>query len=302
VATRSHPHPRPHALDAGALVEALQVLIDPSMLTQVIGVEAHDEHVDLHVAPLPHDDRAGAAGLFGMRAGPGWCAVAMSFAGRARHLDDGHVIGRAGGLLVVDRDGGVASRLHVDGDDPLLDEPLDPGHPQGLTVDALHRILGLPSPGRPPATPLVTLALWSQLVIVHTLEHECLSWARAVALHPGHPHAHHGGHGGAHLLPEPPDVGASVETVVEATLRTEGELDWARLHRRACRGRPLVDLSAQEAAWMDPTLVARWMLGGLPDVELAAQVLVAHDQHHTARCMRAVGRAVVAAVGPVNHG
>jgi hypothetical protein len=299
VATRSHPHPHPHALDADSLVDALQVLLDPETSSQVIGIEAHDEHVDLHVAPLPHDDRAGAAGLFGMRAEPARCAVAISFAGRARHLDDGHVVGAASGLLVVDRDGRTASRLLVDGDDPLLEDPADPGRPQGLTVDALHRMLGLPSPGSPPATPLVTLAIWSQLVILHTLEHECLPWTRAVALHPGHPHTHRAR---AHLLPEPPGVGASVETVVEATLRTEGELDWARLHRRACGGQLPPDLTRQEAQWMDPTLFGRWMLGGLPDVELAAQVLVAHGQRHTARSMLAVGEAVVSAVGPVNHG
>ncbi len=291
MATRSHPHPHPRALDAGSLLDALEDLIDPELPTQVIGIEAHDEHVDLHVAPLPRDERTGAAGLFGMRGSPAWCAAAISFAGRARHLEHGHVIGPAAGLLVVDRNGGVASRLLVDGDDAHPVDPFDAGRPEGLTVDALHRVLGLPSPGAPPATPLVTLAVWSQVVILHTLDREQLSWPDAVALHPGDPHTH-GSRG----------VGASVETVVEATLRTEGDLDWERLHRRACTGHAPPDLTPREVRWMDPTLFARWTLGGLPDVELAAQVLAAHGQHHTARSMLAVGEAVVATVGPVNHG
>jgi hypothetical protein len=264
----------------------------------VIGIEPGDGHVELHVAPLPHDERAGSAGLFGMRAGRRWCAVAVAVSGRARDARSLHVRGDARALVVVDRDGGIASHVVVDhdrsdaswfeaDDDPTVGAEIGrPGSPAGLTVDALHRMLGLPSPGEPPATPRVALAMWSQLLILHVLEHGVASWAQAVALHPGHP-AHQGAE-------------ASIETVAEATLRTEGELDWHRMHRRACRHGGPGDLTANEVAWMDPTLFARWMLGSLPDAELAAQVLVAHGQERTARSLLEVAARVDEALGPLN--
>lgn len=289
MATRSHPVD--HPLDARSLLDVLSGLLDDDHPDQlVVGIEPQGEHVDLHVAPLPPDDRAGSAGLFGMRAGDGWCAVATAVAGRARHLDDVHVVGRARALIVVDRQGGVASRLLVD-DEPVgvaedADGRVDPGPPTGLAVDAMHRMLGLPSPGAPPHAALVALAVWSQLLVLHTLEHGGTTWSQAVGLHPGHP-------GGRH-------VDASVETVVEATLRTDGQLDWGRMHRRACAGHGPVDLTRDEVAWMDPTLYGRWVLGGLPDAELAAQVLVAHDQERTARSVLQVAEQVVARLGPMN--
>ena len=115
MATRSHP--RTHPLDAASLVDAFVGLLDgeDGVDQLVLGIEAHPEHLDVHVAPLPEDDRAGAAGLFGMVAEPTWVAVGATFSGRARHLDTLDHVGGAEALVIVDRDGAVASALHVDG-------------------------------------------------------------------------------------------------------------------------------------------------------------------------------------------
>ncbi len=288
--------PRTGPLDAASLAALLAAVLGPRSDGDdgqlVIGIEPGDDHVDLHVAPLPDDDRAGAAGLFGMRADASWCAAAAAFGGRARHMESLEVVGSAAAVVVVDRSAAVASVLHVDGE-PVTGSTGDgPGPVVGLTVDALHRMLGLPSPGQAPSAPLMALAVWSQLLILHTIEFGSTSWAEAVGLHPGRP----GGRRGA--CP----VDASVETVVEATLRTEGDLDWARMHRRACAGHGPADLSRREVEWMDPTLYGRWVLGGLPDPELAADTLVAHDDERTAHCVLAVASAVLERVGPMNLG
>lgn len=287
MATRVHPHSG--RLDAHALVELLGGLLGPDeqLEPHVIGIEPVSDQLRLHVAPLPPDDRCAAAGLFGMRARPAWCAVALTLLGRARHMDTAEVVGQAAAVVVVDRQGLVASTLQVDRgpfDGDLLDGDLadgapDPGPPEGLTVDALHRMLGLPAPGHVPPTPLFILALWSQLLIDHTLEVGTTTWTDAVRLHPGEPTRG--------------QVAASVETVVEATLQTDGLINWRRLHRRGCAGAGPSDLSRAEARWMDPTMYARWVLGSLPDPHLAAQVLSAHGCVHTAAGLHAVRHAVL---------
>ena len=88
----------------------------------------------------------------------------------------------------------------------------------------------------------------------------------------------------------------------EATLRTEGDLSWDRVHRRACAGHGPADLTPEEVAWMDPVLYGRWVLGGLPEPQLAAEMLVAHGEHRTAESLLAVADAVVEQVGPMNLG
>lgn len=268
----------------------------------VIGIEPDGAHARFHLAPLPHDERAGAAGLFGMRAAPDWCAVAVTCSGRARHLHDGTMLGSARALVVVDRLGGVASRLLLD--DPDVDTD-DPGPVLGLTVDALHRVLGLACPGEPPPAPLMALAVWSQQLILEVLDGHPVDWATAVALHPGEPSVptdrarHRPGRATstARTAAAPSGVPVSVEALVEATLRTAGTLSWERLHRRAIDGEPRLDLRPGEVEWMDPTLYARWVLGSLPDIELAADVLVAHGLADTAERVQRVADVVTEQVG-----
>lgn len=294
MATRALPHSGP--TDATALMQRLTSLIDDGELDElsephVIGMQAAHEQLRLHLAPLPPDDRCAAAGMFGMRAKPNWCAVGLALHGRARDLDSDRVVGSAAALVIVDREGILASTLHLHRADAVAHPydaladaapTWDSGPPVGLTIDALHRMLRLPVPGEAPPTPLFALALWSQDLICHTLDVGATSWADAVRLHPGCP-----AHG---------TVEASVETVVEATLRTDGLIDWRRLHRRGCAGGGPSDLSRAEARWMDPTMYARWVLGALPDPAMATHVLSVNGSHRAAAAVAEVSAAVSAAV------
>ncbi len=261
----------------------------------VIGVEPAvgddgDAAVDLHLAPLDPDHRGVAAGLFGLRALPGWQTVALTVSGSARHMDTAESLGDACGIIAVDLHGGVASRLHVDGTEQHRQCSETAGTdelPGGTIVDALHRVLGLPSPGDPPSAAHLALALW-YLDLVARCEQGCASsWNEAVALHPGSP-----------CTVEHPVVDVSVEAVVEATLRTEGALSWSRMHRRALSGHGSPSLTHDEVAWMDPTFYGRWVMGSLPDVEMAVTALTIEGQQLTAERVAAVAADVHDHLGP----
>jgi hypothetical protein len=278
--------------DPALLAELVGATLDdgaPHEGSRIVGVEPAGDELRLHVAPVPADDRAGAAGLFGMRAAPEWTAVAEVFTGRARHLDDGARLGEATGVIVVDRAARVASQLLVDG--RVVVAPGEHGPdgrsrdvPVGLVVDALHRMLGLASPGAAPAPPVAALAVWGQVLVQHTLEHGPPDWATAVALHPGDP-------GPSHVV-------ASVETVTEATLHTGADMDWRRLHRRAVRrGDGHADLRPDEVTWMDATLYARWVIGSMPDPATVAELLEQHGAEDTARRVLRVAATVLDRLG-----
>ncbi len=280
----THPRP-PGRLDSDAVASLLSPLLDDADAGSgrepapncVIGIDEQTDGLDVHLAPLPHDERCAAAGLFGMRAGPSWCAVALATTGRGRRPDTREVVGEVRSLIVVGRDATVTSALRV-GSEAIH----DPGPVEGLVVDGLHRVLGLPSPGDPPPRPLFALAVWSQLLVVHAVEHGPLSWDDAVA-----------------LLPEPPGAGAptSVEAVVDAVLHGGEDLCWDRLHRRARAGHGPADLSREDVRWMDATMYARWALGSLPDAALASDVLRVHGSTRAAAAVTAVADRVRAALG-----
>lgn len=283
MSTSTHPRP-PGRLDSGAVADLLAPLLDDPrrgsddepLQNCVIGIDEQADGLDVHLAPLPHDERCGAAGLFGMRAGPTWCAVAALTSGRGRHLETLEVVGGVRSLIVVGRDATVTSALRIDDRDTE-----DPGPVEGLVVDALHRVLGLPSPGQPPPRPMFALAVWSQLLVLHALEHGPMSWDDAVE-----------------LLAEPPAAAApnSVEDVVDAVMRGGEELCWDRLHRRALAGQGPADLSLEELRWMDPTMYARWALGSLPDAALASRVLRSHGSAGVAAAVTAVADRVSASL------
>lgn len=287
MSTSTHPRP-PGRLDAGAVADLLAPLLDDpdtgpdedsecdALQNCVIGIDERSDGLDVHLAPLPHDERCGAAGLFGMRAGPTWCAVASLTSGRGRHPDTLEVVGRVRSLIVVGRDATVTSVVRIDGR-----AAEDPGPVEGLVVDALHRMLGLPSPGEPPARPLFALAVWAQLLVLRAVEDGPLSWDDAVG-----------------LLPEPPaaDAPHSVDAVVDAVLRGGEDLCWERLHRRALAGHGPADLSREELRWMDATLYARWALGSLPDAASASHVLRSHGSPRVAAAVTAVADRVSASL------
>lgn len=226
----------------------------------VVGFQPGRLHVDLHLAPLPPDARAGAAGLFTMRADEEWSAVGAVLVGTARDTRTHRLISTEVLVrLVVTRAGHVASEMYLDGVAAIA-PGIDPRTPEGIVVDALHRVLGLDSPGTAPPLATLVLNLWLDQVLESALRLDGVSWADAVALHPGRP-------GSAR-------VGPSIETIVEATMRAAEELDWERMRRRAAAGQIRVaDLTAREAAWMDPIMFGRWMVSSLPDPAAALDAL-----------------------------
>lgn len=262
--------------------QVLLNLLDAFPDTVIVGFESTPRHVDLHVKALPPDPRAGAAGLFGLRALPGWGAAGVAFGARARHMATGAVIDdEAYGAVVVTRDGGVASRLVVGGGvlgeddqqdrdgedreelDRVIERDEDRNAPVGTLLDGLHRFLGLPSPGTPPHPIRLAAAVWAHQMLEVLLVEGALDWDEAIGLHPGDP--------------GPGSALASDEMLLEATLRATEGFDWADLHSRASRGvRHAYGLSRREAAWMDTTMFARWVTGSLPDPRLVVHALRAH--------------------------
>lgn len=147
--------------------------------------------------------------------------------------------------------------------------------PEGLLVDSLHRMMGLPCPGAPPALDRLVLGLWSGELMRRAVGGDHLSWRDSVALHPGDP--------------GPARVAPSIETLVEATARAALELDWGRMRRRAAAGefRP-ADLDADEADWMDDTMFGRWILSAFPDPTLVVAVLRATGSGEAADGLEAI--------------
>jgi hypothetical protein len=267
---------------AGTDPEHLLGLLESFPDPVVVGFRPSRRHVDLHVAPLAGDDRAGAAGLFGMRAAAAWSAVGVTFCGRARHLDSGRVVASgASAAVVVTRDGACSSRMLLDGLDPTSEElgratggRVD-GSAEGLVVDALHRILGLPSPGDPPSPALLAVTIWAHQVLEVLVCCRRVDWDDALALHPGDPGAG--------------PVGPSDEMLLEATLRAADGFSWAAMHQRAAMGHAAVhELSASEAAWMDATMFGRWVTAALPDPSVAVGMLRAHGCQEVAERLQRV--------------
>ncbi len=199
------------------------------------------------------------------------------FTGRLRRLDDPgapRVVATA--RVVLDRRGRLASSLdgdaHVDASDP----------PSGVLIDALHRALGMASPGCAPHPARLLLAMWCTDVVAAVLAQGILRWPEVVALHPGDP-----GRGAGT---------ASAETIAEATVRCSSGFDWARVHRRAVRGDGALpgDLRRSEVAWMDPTMYGRWVIESMIDPVLACEVLHTHGNAVAAQRLAAVAAELVA--------
>lgn len=275
-------HPAVQAVDAELVVEFLghteAEILEPTIVGVEPAVEENGEAaLDLYLSPLRHDDRGPAAGLFGLHARSGWQAIALVVGGTARDLDSCMSRGRAGAVIAVDRGGGVASRLQIDGIEQMDASAGGSVSVIGSIVDALHRVLGLPSPGNAPSAAHTALELWYFQLVDLCLSDACPSWSEAVLIHPGAPCAR-----------DDPAVDLSVETVVEATLRAHGSLSWPKLHHHALRGSGPPHLSHEEIAWMDPTFYGRWVLGSLPGRHVAVEMLSAGGQELTAQRVASV--------------
>ena len=266
------PPPRPPRRPPPEPTELLGIL-DAFDESTIIGFEPSRRHLEVHSRPLPFDPRAVGAGLFGRRAVSSWCSVGAVFTGRLRRLDDpGTPRGTATARVVLDRRGRLA--LSLDGDTHL--DASDP--PSGVLIDALHRVLGMASPGRAPHPARLVLAMWCTDVVAAVLARPPLRWPEVVALHPGDL-----GRGAAT---------ASAETIAEATLRWSSGFDWARVHRRAVRGDGALpsDLRRSEVNWMDPTMYGRWVIDSMVDPLLACEVLRTHAKRGGGAAPRSGGR------------
>lgn len=253
-------------LDVLTTPDRLVPLLDGLPAPSVVGFEPTPDHLAIHFTGLRPDDRAAAAGLFGLRAETEWTAAGVVVEGRARSTLDDDDLGRVRLGIVVSRDGTHAHHL----------QPLDPGArprcgtpdapvPEGLLIDALLRMLGRPSASPTPPPHVVALTMWSHEIVTAVLDGATPDWAALVELHPGL--------GAAERMAPP-----SVESMVEATRRAGEAIDWTSIHRRAARGTgPLPpDLEREEAAWMDAPMYARWALGALAGPGAASTVLRAN--------------------------
>ena len=227
----------------------------------LLGFSFVEGGVDVAATLIPHDPRCVAAGLFGFTAPDHWAGAAVVCGGAPRPLDDNLAPGpddaprEAVAVMVVDRAGHVASSVRMDDGDPY-----DPGPPSGLLVDALHRTLGLPAPGPHPPPAAMVLSVWVDRLVTLAVGGHVPTWTEAALVHPGVP-----GHGG---------VAASAETVAHATTEVLEGQGWSEVRSRcAAGGYRAADLSRTEAAWMDDTLFARWMLSAVPDLRPACHLL-----------------------------
>ncbi len=165
----------------------------------------------------------------------------------------------------------------------------DPRPRRGLTVDALHRMLDLPSPGDPPPTPLMALAVWSQDLIERLLDGQHLTWPDAVALPPGAP-------SGARSRPRS-------RRWSEANLATQGSISWGTTAPTgAGRPRPASTCRPRDRLDGPVVLYARWVVDSLPDADLAGRTWLRPHRRAGRRLVTAVALQVTAALESVNRG
>lgn len=262
------PHAAPDRPHAPYLLRAAEHLADdggdgPTL----VGFTFVTDGVEVCAALLPEDPRCVAAGMFGFTAPPHWAGAAVRCEGAARPAGTRGTSGgtsaadvceahpEAVAVVAVDRDGRAASSVRLgDGD------PYDPGPPAGLLVDALHRALGLPSPGVAPPAEALVLGLWVDRLVTLAAGGHVPTWKEAALVHPGVP---------SHGM-----VGASAETVAHASTEALEGQDWADIRRQcAAGGYRGAGLGRTEARWMDDTMFARWMLSALPDLGPSCELL-----------------------------
>ena len=272
---------------AGQLLE----LCDELPPFSIAGFEVSKRKINVHVASVPPDERCGSAGLFGVRAPRSWLGVGIKIGGTARRLDSGEGQGTAVSAVALTRKGDMASYIEIDGEritevappprmaggkgghvegfqlddasssDLDNDEAVNIGRPQGVLVDSLHRILGLPSPGLEIGTPAMATSLWLSDVLAILFIKGSIDWTEAAMAHP--------------LIGQHPIIPPSVEMVVEATCRASELVNWERLRNNAiAKGDESAGLTPDEMRWMDSTMFSRWIISSFPDPEDVVETMI----------------------------
>lgn len=262
-------------LDVTQLDAVLSVMAGLDDPTIVLVQPDGNDHALFGVRELPFDPRCIGAGMFGMRAPAGTALVGLTFSGLGQPLpgdlgpfdpgsndafDEGAVDGDLRRVdVVVTADGATDARIH---DDHGFSAPS--GTPTGVVIDALHRLIGLPTPGAtPPLTELVA-GLWMAEILRICISGRRPGWAEVVAALDG---AAVGSAPDRFTAATPADVAATMQQLTD-------EASWQDLHRAAAIGRMAApDLSAEEAAWMDTAMFARWMTESFPTVALVRDEL-----------------------------
>ncbi len=258
--------------DAQTLLE----IVDTFRSVTAIGFEPAHEGMNVHIKELYPDDRSAAGDLFGFRAPESWHAVGMKLSGRAislaapdrtapeeRHPDSGDNEISSSILLV--RTGEFASKMNFEGTEHLGCWPAadhSPEAPQGVCIDALHRVMGLPSPGEEPPLALLSLSLWLDAIMTVLADEGTITWARAAATELSYP-----GSGKSDT---------SVTQVAEAIWAEGAAISWDRLRVGAVhRKRTSSQLLPEEMEWMDSTMYGRWAMSCFPDFDLVVAAMTA---------------------------
>lgn len=264
-----------HGFGAARLLALLAELPPPT----VAGLEPTDDALQFHLRPIDDDPRGTLAGLFELVVPESWQAIAVCVEG-SEDSPGADAESDVDIRALLTRSGELCTR--IDGTEHVVqfDPSIADDAPSGLLVDCLHRILGMPSPGSPPDPVDVALGTWAQSMIERLFDRGDLSWADAVALHPGTPRTTRSS---AHSPIDP-----SIETMVEATFRSTENWSWERMHRRARQGSVTAALTASEASWMDTTMYGRWVMSHLADPIGVADLLDSHDFREVAVGLRAV--------------
>ncbi|MGB6058023.1 MAG: hypothetical protein WBF71_07140, partial [Microthrixaceae bacterium] len=253
------PTTPPNMPDPESLLEIVDTFPSPT----AVGFEPDGDGLNLHVKHLAPDDRSGSADLFGFHAPASWQAIGITMSGTAVSLDplaslpadvtdlavgnddDGDGSDDASYSIVLARNGEFASRLQVVGDLIQNSWPCAdfPEAPRGVSVDTLHRVMGLPSPGNEPPVAMLELSLWLDSIMEIIASRGRVTWGEAAALQAGF--AVPAGFKG------PSRVDPSAESVAEAIVRSSASISWERLRSRSClRAEEVMGLCAEELSWM----------------------------------------------------
>lgn len=198
------------------------------------------------------DDAHPTLALLDIPADRSWEAVGLIAPGTAHPMPGASLTAPAQVQVVslLDRAGRLAGSVRGAGMEPIDESPR-----AGIAVDALHRLLDLPTPPPPPDTSEVWSVIWAKALLWESCRRS-LRWRSAAALHPAARFCDGGSRQAHHDLPD-------------AVARLVAFADWPWLHDFASRREPLeaMGLTSARAARLDLGAFARLLLWTLPPLD-----------------------------------